>query len=176
MTYPYGVGTRKGAIMSTFKEKFFHDEEAAYAFVEGHIWPDGRICPHCGVIAKSGSGPLKGKSTRLGVYKCYACRKPYTVKVGTIFEASHIKLHIWLQAIFLMTSSKKGISSNQLHRTLGITLRSAWFMSHRIRAAMDPLFNSPGEARGESAFRHRREAVDLPNNSSVRANARQEES
>src|SRR4051812_27329647 len=108
--------------MSTFKEKCFHDEKAAYALVEAHIWPHGRICPHCAVIDKS--GPLGGISTRIGVYKCYACRKPFTVKVGTIFEASHIKLHIWLQAIFLMTSSKKGISSNQLHRTLGITLRS----------------------------------------------------
>jgi transposase-like protein len=132
--------------MSVFKETFFHDEKAAYAFVEAHIWPDGRICPHCGVIDKS--GPLGGTSTRIGVYKCYACRKPFTVKVGTIFEASHIKLHIWLQAIFLMTASKKGISSNQLHRTLGITLRSAWFMSHRIRAAMDPLFSSPAEPIG----------------------------
>lgn len=82
------------------------------------------------------SGKLKGKSTRLGVYKCYACRKPFTVKVGTVFESSHIKLHVWLQATFLLSSSKKGISSNQLARTLGITLKSAWFLSHRIREAM----------------------------------------
>jgi transposase-like protein len=82
------------------------------------------------------SAPLKGKSTRIGVYKCYACRKPFTVKVGTIFEASHVKMHLWLQAIFLMASSKKGVSANQLHRTLGVTLKTAWFMSHRIREAM----------------------------------------
>jgi len=82
------------------------------------------------------SGPLKGNSTRLGVYKCYACRKPFTVKVGTIFESSHVKLHVWLQAIFLLSSSKKGMSSNQLARTLEITLKSAWFLSHRIREAM----------------------------------------
>jgi hypothetical protein len=82
------------------------------------------------------SGALKGKSTRPGVYKCYACRKPFTVKVGTIFEASHVPLHKWLQAIFLLCSSKKGISSNQLARTLEITLKSAWFLSHRIREAM----------------------------------------
>ena len=112
----------------------FHDEEAAYAFVESRIWAKGRPCPHCGVIDRS--GPLKGKSTRLGVYKCYDCRKPFTVKVGTIFEASHIPMRLWLQAIFLIASSKKGISSNQLHRTLGVTLKSAWFMSHRIREAM----------------------------------------
>lgn len=79
---------------------------------------------------------MLGKSTRIGVYKCYDCRKPFTVKVGTIFEDSHIKMNVWLQAIFLVASSKKGISSNQLHRALGVTLKSAWFMSHRIREAM----------------------------------------
>jgi transposase-like protein len=81
-------------------------------------------------------GKLAGKSTRIGVYKCYDCRKPFTVKVGTIFESSHIPMRLWLQAIFLIASSKKGISSNQLHRTLGITLKFAWFMTHRIREAM----------------------------------------
>jgi transposase-like protein len=86
------------------------------------------------------SGPLKGKSTRIGVYKCYegACRKPFTVKVGTIFESSHIKLHIWLQAMHIMASSKKGFSSNQFARVLGVDLKTAWFMSHRIRLAMAP--------------------------------------
>lgn len=120
--------------MSVLSAKHFHDETAAYRFVEAHVWPEGRSCPHCGVVDQSGA--LKGKSTRIGVYKCYACRKPFTVKVGTIFEASHIKLHIWLQAIFLLSSSKKGMSANQLHRTLGITLKSAWFLAHRIREAM----------------------------------------
>lgn len=119
---------------SVLSEKHFHNEKAAYAFVEKHIWAGGRVCPHCGVVDRSGA--LKGKSTRIGVYKCYECRKPFTVKVGTIFEASHIKMHIWLQAIFLISSSKKGVSSNQLARVLGITLKSAWFLSHRIREAM----------------------------------------
>ena len=112
----------------------FHNEQAAYDFVEARIWPRGAICPHCGGVERNKK--LAGKSTRIGVYKCYDCRKPFTVKVGTIFEASHIPLRLWLQAIFLISSSKKGISSNQLHRTLGITLKSAWFMSHRIREAM----------------------------------------
>jgi transposase-like protein len=98
------------------------------------LWPNGRPCPHCGVIDKS--GPLKGKSTRIGVYKCYACRKPFTVKVGTIFESSHIKLHVWLQAMHLLCSSKKGMSTHQLHRILGVTLQTAWFLSHRIREAI----------------------------------------
>jgi transposase-like protein len=119
---------------SILSQPYFHNEEAAYAFVEARVWPNGPVCPKCGVIGRAGK--LGGASTRIGVYKCYDCRKPFTVKVGTIFEASHIPLRLWLQAIFLIASSKKGISSNQLHRTLGITLKSAWFMSHRIREAM----------------------------------------
>ena len=124
----------------------FHNEEAAYKFVEARIWPRGPVCPHCGGVERN--RPLAGKSTRIGVYKCYDCRKPFTVKVGTIFESSHIPLRLWLQAIFLVASSKKGISSTQLHRTLGVTLKSAWFMSHRIREAMKteggPLFGQGG--------------------------------
>lgn len=120
---------------SVLSAKHFHDEKAAYAYVEKHIWAEGRNCPHCGTLERN--APLKGKSTRIGTYKCYECRKPFTVKVGTIFESSHIKMHIWLQAIFLLSSSKKGISSNQLARVLGITVKSAWFMSQRIRAAMN---------------------------------------
>ena len=119
---------------SILSAPYFHNEEAAYAFVEARIWPRGPVCPHCGGVEKNRK--MQGKSTRIGVYKCYDCRKPFTVKIGTIFEASHIPMRLWLQAIFLVASSKKGISSNQLHRTLGITLKSAWFMSHRIREAM----------------------------------------
>jgi transposase-like protein len=118
---------------SIFSAPHFNDEAAAYAYVEARAWTDGRICPHCGVIDRS--APLKGKSSRIGLYKCYACREPFTVKVGTMFESSHIQLRDWLTAIHLICSSKKGISANQLHRTLGITLRSAWFMGHRIREA-----------------------------------------
>ena len=119
---------------SVLSDRHFHDEAAAYKFVEARIWPNGAVCPHCGGTDRN--SPMKGKSTRIGTYKCYDCRKPFTVKIGTIFEASHVKLNLWLQAIFLMASSKKGISSNQLHRTLGVTLKTAWFMSHRLREAM----------------------------------------
>jgi transposase-like protein len=119
---------------SVLSDKHFHDEAAAYRFVEKRVWPDGPVCPHCGGVERISK--MKGESTRIGTYKCYQCRKPFTVKVGTVFEASHVKLHLWLQAIFLMASSKKGVSSNQLHRTLGVTLKTAWFMSHRIREAM----------------------------------------
>ncbi len=120
--------------MSILSQAHFHNEEAAYKFVEKRIWPKGAVCPHCGGVEHNSK--MCGKSTRIGVYKCYDCRKPFTVKIGTIFESSHIPLRLWLQAIFLVSSSKKGISSNQLHRTLDITLKSAWFMSHRIREAM----------------------------------------
>lgn len=119
---------------SVLSDKHFHNEEAAYAFVEKRLWPNGPVCPHCGGVERISK--MGGKSTRIGAYKCYQCRKPFTVKIGTIFEASHVPMRHWLQALFLMTSSKKGISSNQLHRTLGCTLKTAWFISHRIREAM----------------------------------------
>lgn len=119
---------------SVLTAKAFQDEAAAYKWVELRVWPEGPICPHCGGIDRI--SPMKGKSTRIGTYKCYQCRKPFTVKVGTVFEASHVPMRLWLQAMFLMCSSKKGISSNQLHRTLGVTLKTAWFMAHRIREAM----------------------------------------
>ena len=120
--------------MSILSAPYFHSEAAAYDFVEARLWPHGPVCPKCGVIGNSVK--LAGKSTRIGVYKCRDCRKPFRVTVGTIFEKSHIPLNVWLQAVFLVASSKKGISTNQLHRSLGITLKSAWFMSHRIREAM----------------------------------------
>lgn len=122
--------------MSVLSDSHFHDETAAYAFVEARVWANGITCPHCGNADEGKIGKLAGASTRIGVRKCYACRKPFTVKVGTIFESSHVALRLWLQAIFLIASSKKGVSANQLHRTLGVTLKTAWFMGHRIREAM----------------------------------------
>lgn len=131
--------------MSVLSAPYMHDEAAAFAHIEAMLWPDGPVCPKCGVIGEAyelkgvRSKPSKkhpeGKE-RHGLKKCKACSKQFTVRIGTIFESSHIGLHLWLQAIYLMTSSKKGISANQLHRTLGITLKSAWFMGHRIREAM----------------------------------------
>jgi transposase-like protein len=119
----------------------FHDENAAYAYLEARIWPNGPVCPHCGGVERIGK--MRGKSTRVGVYKCYQCRKPFRVTVGTVFEASHVPLRLWLQCAHLMASSKKGISSNQLSRTLGVTLKTAWFMSHRVREAMRVLGMEP---------------------------------
>src|SRR5271169_1985428 len=120
---------------SVLDEPRFRSEAAAYAYVEAMLWAKGRVCPKCGVVDRSGL--LKGKSTRIGVYKCYACRKPFTVKVGTIFESSHVPLHISLQAIHLMCSSKKGFSANQFARILGVDIKTGWFIGHRIRLAMD---------------------------------------
>ncbi len=118
--------------MDRFSEDRFHDENAARAFLEGVLWPDGPICPHCGVINHA------YPSKRPGVYRCAepACRQDFTVTMNTVMERSHIALHKWLQAFHLMCSSKKGISAHQLHRTLDIGYKAAWFMCHRIREAM----------------------------------------
>lgn len=122
--------------MSILSRPYFDNEEAAYEKVESIVWPNGPVCPHCGNADESRIYTLKGKSHRPGLRKCAECRKQFTVKVGTIFESSHIPLHKWLQAIHLLTSSKKGLSANQLHRTLEVTLKTACFMGHRIREAM----------------------------------------
>ena len=119
---------------SVLNQPFFQDEEAAYAKLESIVWPNGAVCPHCGSTDRMKK--MAGSATRAGLYKCYACRKQSRVTVGTVFESSHVKLHMWLQAMYLLCSSKKGISSNQLARTLGVTVKTAWFMSHRLREAM----------------------------------------
>jgi transposase-like protein len=119
---------------SILEAKVLQDEAAAYAWVEARIWPEGPVCPHCGGVDRISK--MGGKSTRIGAYKCYQCRQKFTVKIGTVFEDSHVPMRLWLQAMYLLCSSKKGISSNQLHRTLGVTLKTAWFMSQRIREAM----------------------------------------
>ena len=140
---------------SVLDAKAIHDEAAAYAWVEARLWPDGPVCPHCGCLDRISK--MQGKSTRIGVYKCYHCRKQFSVKVGTVFEDSHVPMHFWLQAVYLMCSSKKGVSSNQLHRTLGVTLKTAWFMSHRIREAMrggplSPMGGDGGDVEVDETF------------------------
>jgi len=113
----------------------FQDADKARKYLESQVWPNGPICPHCGVIGKHWT--LKGETTRSGLLKCTDCRLPFTVTVGTVFERSKIPLNKWLLAVFLLCSSKKGMSSHQLHRTLGVTYKTAWFMTHRIRKAME---------------------------------------
>lgn len=123
---------------SVLSEARFHNEEAAFAYVESQLWPDGPVCPHCGNVDPAKVGRLAGKTTRPGLRKCYACRKPFTVRIGTIFEDSHLPLRLWLQAIHLLCASKKGISTRQLQRMLGCGMKTAWHLGHRIRHAMAP--------------------------------------
>jgi transposase-like protein len=118
--------------MSVLSRPYFHDEAAAFAHVEAVLWPEGPTCPHCGSLRK----PYDLRKARIGLRKCSDCRKQFTVRVGTVFESSHMPLHKWLQAVYLMISSKKGISAHQLHRVLDCQYKTAWFMAHRIREAM----------------------------------------
>jgi transposase-like protein len=114
----------------------YTDENKAREHLEALRWPDGPVCPHCGVVDNAVA--LNGKSTRPGVYKCRDCRKPFSVTVGTVFERSKIPLHKWLAANHMLVSGKKGTSAHQVHRTLGVTYKTAWFMMHRLREAMAP--------------------------------------
>jgi transposase-like protein len=122
-------------MLSQLSAPHFHDEEAARAFVETYLWPDGPVCPFCGETKRIGE--LKGKTTRAGLRKCYACKKPFTVKIGTVFQESNAPFRYWLQAIYLMCSCKKGISTRQLQRTLGCGMKTAWHLGHRIRKMME---------------------------------------
>jgi transposase-like protein len=140
-------GEQEKKMASVLSAKHYHNEDAAFAYVERHVWPNGPTCPHCGGVERISK--MEGKATRKGLHKCYQCRKQFTVRQGTIFESSHVPLHIWLQAIFFVAGSKKGVSSNQLHRTLGVTLKTAWFMAHRIREAMRSGELAPMGGEGE---------------------------
>ena len=131
--------------MSILSKKYFHIEAEAFAHLERVIWGDKPVCPHCGhdekiyVLKGVRSKPSKKNPEgveRHGLKKCGSCRKQFTVRVGTVFESSHVPLTKWLQAAYLMMSSKKGISAKQLERTLEVTYKTAWFMAHRLREAM----------------------------------------
>jgi transposase-like protein len=121
-------------VQSVLSRPEFQDEAVAFAYVEAKLWPHGPVCPKCGVIGQAGR--LQGKSSRLGLWKCYACRKPFTVRMGTVFESSHVPMHIWLQIAYVMCSSKKGFPTRQIQRTLNCSMKTAWFLGHRIREAM----------------------------------------
>jgi transposase-like protein len=136
--------------MSVLNAPHFHDEQAAMDRLEAILWPNGPVCPHCGNTEKVYA--IRGKSARPGLKTCGACRKQFTVKVGTLFEDSHVPMHKWWQAVHLLCSSKKGISSHQLHRTLKVTYKTAWFMSHRIREAMRTGSFSPPSLSSGSTF------------------------
>jgi transposase-like protein len=137
--------TMANAILSQLR---FHNEDAAFDYVEAHLWPKGPNCPHCGNVDAARIGRLNARSKssqknpegaiRHGLRKCYACRKEFTVRNGSIFEDSHLPLHLWLQAIHLLASSKKGISTRQIQRLLNCSMKTAWFLTHRIREIMKP--------------------------------------
>ncbi len=127
--------------MTNLTLPIFTDAEKAREHFEAIRWPEGPICPHCGTIGQATL--VKGKSHRPGLYQCNACREPFSVTVGTVMEKSHIPLNKWVLGFHLMASGKKGISAHQLHRQLGVTYKSAWFMAHRIREAMAPTDSTP---------------------------------
>jgi transposase-like protein len=128
-----------------FTDPRFHDEDAAREHLESIRWPNGPVCPHCGASGRisriESQSKIKGKGARPGLLFCGDCREQFTVTVGTVFERSKIPLHKWVLATHLLCSSKKGMSSHQLHRVLGVTYKTAWFMTHRIRKAMEPEHN-----------------------------------
>lgn len=131
---------------SVFKSGYFYNEEKAHEFLEQLRWPEGPVCPHCNAPKVY---RLKVASAKRKVLKCAACRKQFSVMVGTIFEDSHLPLSKWLAAIHLMCASKKGISAHQLHRMLGVTYKTAWFMAHRIRHAMQQTLQVTGQEAGD---------------------------
>ncbi|HEY1505626.1 MAG TPA: IS1595 family transposase [Stellaceae bacterium] len=135
--------------MSDLQNAVFQDETKAREWLEAHLWPKGPVCPHCGVTNEATLIEGKKHAHRDGLYMCNACRQQFTVTVGTIFERSHVPLNKWLQATFLLCASKKGMSSHQLHRMLGVTYKTAWFMSHRIREAMKPEITGPLGGEGK---------------------------
>jgi len=138
--------------MFDITNEIYIDHNKAREHLEAIHWPDGPNCPHCGNADSDRIKKLEGKSTRPGVYKCNECRKPFSVTVGTVFERSKIPLNKWVLASHLLASSKKGISSHQLHRMLGVTYKTAWFMAHRIREAMKEDVQSSGPLGGEGQF------------------------
>jgi transposase-like protein len=117
-----------------FDKAIFQDETKAREWLESELWPEGAVCPHCGVMHRGTK--VQGKSARPGLYMCNECRKQYTVTVGTLYERSHVPLNKWLFAVYLMMASKKGMSAHQIHRMIGVSYKTAWFMCHRIREGL----------------------------------------
>ncbi|HTX48143.1 MAG TPA: IS1595 family transposase, partial [Caulobacteraceae bacterium] len=160
---------------STLSAPYFHSEAAAYEHVEARLWPDGPFCPFCGECERiSAIKPNPEKRVRIGLKKCGSCKKQFTVKIGTVFEQSHVPLNMWLQAIALICASKKGFSSNQLARVLGVTIKTAWFMSHRIREAMadgslEPFGGGGGDVEADETFFGRDHRYSARGGKSMRA-------
>src|SRR5690606_9562791 len=124
----------------------FHNDERARKWLEARVWPNGATCPHCGSFSVT---KMRGKAHRPGLYQCNDCRVQFSVTDGTVFERSKVPLRKWLMAVYLLSASKKGMSAHQLHRMLGVTYKTAWFMAHRIREAMRE-GSFPGGLGGEN--------------------------
>src|SRR4051812_17893687 len=135
--------------MTKLTDPMFHNDEAAREHLEAIRWPNGPSCPHCSNAEAETIKRLEGKSHRPGLFQCNECREHFTVTVGSVMERSHIALHKWVLAFHLMNASKKGMSAHQLHRMLGITYKSAWFMAHRIREAMKGKHAAPMGGQGQ---------------------------
>jgi transposase-like protein len=150
--------------MCDLSNPIYHNKDLAREHLESIRWPNGPICPHCGVL--DNAAKLGGTSHRPGLYKCRDCRKQFSVTVGTVFERSKIPLNKWLLATHLLTSSKKGISSHQIHRSLGVTYKTAWFMTHRIRKAMEstnvtPMGSGGGYVEADETYIGRKKGAPI---------------
>src|SRR6185437_3219363 len=142
------IGSLMEPHMTTLTSPIFTNEDKAREHFESIRWPSGPVCSHCGTVNQATL--VKGKSHRPGMYQCNACRQPFSVTTGTVMESSHIPLSKWALGFHLMAASKKGISAHQLHRMLGITYKSAWFMAHRIREAMKNTNPAPLGGEGKT--------------------------
>jgi transposase-like protein len=152
--------------VSILKGEQFQNEGAAFAYVEALLWPNGPVCSHCGNADQKRIRKLQGKTTRLGLHKCYECKGQFTVRQGTVFESSHLPLHMWLQIAHLMCASKKGISTNQIQRMLSCSMKTAWFLGHRIREAMRdgslaPMGGAGGVVEVDETFFGRKEGFEV---------------
>src|SRR6185312_6836767 len=126
----------QGPPAMNLSDPIFADEAKAREWLEAQVWPEGPICPHCGNADRARIKALQGKTHRPGLFKCNECREQFTVTVGTVMERSKIPLRKWAMAMFLIASSKKGISAHQMHRMMDVPYKTAWFLMHRIREAM----------------------------------------
>lgn len=141
--------------MDAHKAELFRDEQEAYRYVEHRVWPEGPVCPRCGTFDRIGK--LSGTSTRVGTYKCYRCRKPFTVKIGTLFQSSHVPLHKWLRAIFLLTTSPRPPKWQHLCKILEVSPKTAMFMTERIERARVFHARTATRSNNEVSDDHRQE-------------------
>ena len=135
---------------ATFQDSVFQNEDAAREALEAELWPNGPVCAHCGNTDTDKIAKVQGKSSRPGLYYCNECKGQFTVTVGTVLERSKVPLTKWLMAAHMFNSGKNGVSAHEIHRTLGVTYKTAWFMMHRLREAMNEISPAPMGGKGKS--------------------------